>query len=958
MPSQRDIRAGRAYVELGVHDKLTRGLKRAQARLRAFGTAVTAVGRRLLTTGLAAAAPLGLATKRFAGFQDAMLAVRAVSGATRREFARLTDQAQALGRATSFTAQQVAEGMGSLGRAGFSAAEIRSAIPAVLDLARATRTELGQAADYAAGAVRAFGLAAGDTTRVADVLTATANHSAQTLDDLAESLKYAAPVAAAAGESIESTAQSLGVLANMGIRGSMAGTTIRQILLRLADPSVRQQLAGLGVAATDAAGNLRPLGDVLAEVGQAIGSMPTANRLGAVTALFDRRAVAGALKLAGSTGQIKALAEAIARSGDAAARTARMMDSGLGGAMRRMWSAAEGAALAVGGALAPNLRAAARHIQRIAGKVAEWVDANRGLVATIGRVVSGTVAAGAAMVAAGLAVKGLGLALSVASVPLSLAVTAVKGLAVALGAVLSPVGLVVTAVAALGAYVLYATGAAGKAIDWLGRRFGGLAGEARDTVAGVRDAMAAGDVASAARVLWAGVQVAWQRGVGALLDVWLTFKHGFLRLVYATWYGVLRVAEHVGHALAVAWVHTTGFLSHAWIDAWATIQTTTLNGASYVATAMHTVATAWSATTAFLREEWARYTGWIGPLWTRTVDIIIREWDRFTSIVGQLWRPVHRFLAWSLQTIRATWEAVWDSVVVRFACDRFVAMWRAAFENIQRAGEAAWSFLVRFAHAAVRAQGQMLGAMLRGFVAAARVLGPLAKPAIDAALAGAKQIAAIVERTNPAKTIANAKASANAAAAEARRGSAAIDTELAKRLDAIETEKAAALKAQAAEQKKRLADEDKRHTQRMAALDAEHTKAQADLDAERKRREGAAAKALADAQADLDAARTEAMYARYWALDAGGADAGGPGKLTDPKAILANLAAAGGPGETMRQQARASTRGTFNAAAGLFGFGGGTAAEKTARNTEAMQRDMARLRKDLGPVLAALSLYK
>ena len=189
-----------------------------------------------------------------------MLTVRAVTGATAEQFAVLTDQAKQLGRTTSFTAKQVAEGMTSLGRAGFKPAEIQAAIPAVLNLARATGTELGQAADYAANSIRAFGLSASDTTRVADVLTATANNSAQTVDDLAESLKYAAPVAADAGESIESTSKALGVLANMGIKGSMAGTTIRQMFIRLADPGVQKTLAGLGIAAVDAAGNLPPPG--------------------------------------------------------------------------------------------------------------------------------------------------------------------------------------------------------------------------------------------------------------------------------------------------------------------------------------------------------------------------------------------------------------------------------------------------------------------------------------------------------------------------------------------------------------------------------------------------------------------------------------------------------------------------------------------------------------------------
>ena len=72
--------------------------------------------------------------------------VKAVTGSTQKQFAALTDQAKLLGRTTSFTATQVAEGMTSLGRAGFKPEEIQAAIPAVLNLARATGTGTRDAA--------------------------------------------------------------------------------------------------------------------------------------------------------------------------------------------------------------------------------------------------------------------------------------------------------------------------------------------------------------------------------------------------------------------------------------------------------------------------------------------------------------------------------------------------------------------------------------------------------------------------------------------------------------------------------------------------------------------------------------------------------------------------------------------------------------------------------------------
>ena len=93
---------------------------------------------------------------------------------------------------------------------------------------------------------------------------------AQTLEDLGESMKYVAPIAEEYGMSLEQTAKSVGALANMQIKGSMAGTSMRQIMLRLADPAVQKQLRAAGVEAMDAANNLRPVGDILLELGQAM----------------------------------------------------------------------------------------------------------------------------------------------------------------------------------------------------------------------------------------------------------------------------------------------------------------------------------------------------------------------------------------------------------------------------------------------------------------------------------------------------------------------------------------------------------------------------------------------------------------------------------------------------------------------------------------------------------------
>ena len=125
MATAQGIRAGRAYVELGASmDKLNRDLTQAQQRLNAWSSGA----RSAMISAFAIATPVALATKTFAEFDDQMRLVQAVTGATGAQFEKLTEQAKELGRTTSWTAAEAAQGMISLGRAGFKSDEIEASI--------------------------------------------------------------------------------------------------------------------------------------------------------------------------------------------------------------------------------------------------------------------------------------------------------------------------------------------------------------------------------------------------------------------------------------------------------------------------------------------------------------------------------------------------------------------------------------------------------------------------------------------------------------------------------------------------------------------------------------------------------------------------------------------------------------------------------------------------------------
>ena len=436
MSLSSNIRAGAAYVEVTAEtSKLHRNLTAAQVQLQSFGKSCTAIGKDILMLSGAMAAPLALSLKSFAGFDDQMRLVQAVTQATEADLRSLTKTGQRLGRDTSYTAQQAAEAMVALGRMGFAPAEIQASIDAVLNLARATGTELADAGNIAANAMRIFGIEASKMTDVSDILTVATNSSAQTLTDLFEGLKMGGPQAKAAGESIQETAASLAVLANMGIKGSLAGTALRKSFSQFTKVKVQDQLRAVGVETVDANGNLRKMADIMRDVGKVMSTMPSAEKLAFAEDIFDIRGSLAGLTLGANTDQLDAMLAKLRDVEGVAAKTAGAMDAGLGGSFRLLLSAIEGVMNATAEALTGTLQPLIDKITAIINAITLWVEANVGLVTAFAIAVAGAAGLGVALIAIGLAAKGAAAGIAVVQTTLK-GFAFIQGLCVAQGTTL------------------------------------------------------------------------------------------------------------------------------------------------------------------------------------------------------------------------------------------------------------------------------------------------------------------------------------------------------------------------------------------------------------------------------------------------------------------------------------------------------------------------------------------
>ena len=248
---------------------------------------------RTILAGGAALIVAGFPLKEAAEFEKQMALVKGITQATDDQYKALTDSAIQMARETVFSATQAAEAMTTLAKAGFSVYEIMTVLPSVMHLAAAAGTSVAEAADVAANTLHGFGLAAESFSHVADVIAYSANFSNASITGMADSFKYVAPAARAAGMGIDETGAALAVLANAGIRGSMAGTTLRMMLLRLADVSggFADKLDELGVRAYDTSGKMRNFVDIMEDLHRANVD------IGQIGGVFTARSAAGAAAL-------------------------------------------------------------------------------------------------------------------------------------------------------------------------------------------------------------------------------------------------------------------------------------------------------------------------------------------------------------------------------------------------------------------------------------------------------------------------------------------------------------------------------------------------------------------------------------------------------------------------------------------------------------------------------------
>lgn len=339
----------------------TRGMRQAAeetSSLAGHGAAVSAA----LVAGFAVAAASA------AKFDKALSNVRAVSGASTKEMAKLRAAALEAGKSTSYTATEAADAEAELARAGVSVADITGgALKGSLALAASGQLDLAEAATVSAQAMNTFGLKGKDVGHIADLLSAGANKSAADVHGLGEALRQGGLLAHQTGLSIEDTVGVLSAFADHALIGSDAGTSLKTMLQRLTPQSkeAEQMMQRLGFTAYDSTGKFVGLSELAQRLKTSFGKLTPEARNAAMATIFGSDAVRGATILyeLGAKGVNKYTA-AVDDQG-AAARMASVQNDNLVGDLERLRGAIETALIEGGSAANGALRGLTQTITRL-----------------------------------------------------------------------------------------------------------------------------------------------------------------------------------------------------------------------------------------------------------------------------------------------------------------------------------------------------------------------------------------------------------------------------------------------------------------------------------------------------------------------------------------------------------------------------------------------------------------
>lgn len=564
-------------------------------------------GKKLLPVTATVTALGTVSVKTAADFESSMSKVAAVSGATGSDLEALSKKAREMGSKTKFSASEAAEAMNYMAMAGWKTEDMLSGIEGVMNLAAASGEDLATTSDIVTDALTAFGLSAQDSGHFADVLAAASSNANTNVSMMGETFKYAAPIAGALGFSVEDTAEAIGLMANAGIKGSQAGTSLRTIMTNLSgDVKIcGQNIGEVTIATTNADGSMRDLSDILADCRVAFSGLSESEQAAAAEALVGKNAMSGFLALMNaSEGDIDKLSGAIDNCNGAAQNMADIMNDNLEGQLTILKSQLQELAISFGEILLPAVKKIVGWIQGFINVLNSLPDGVKETIVTIALIAA---ALGPVLIIVGKVISAIGTIMTI--IPkLAGVINAAKGVIAAFNAVCAanPYVLIIAAIVALVAAFIYL---------W--------------------------NNCEEFRQFWIDL---WEGIKEIAIAVWEALKEFFK----AAWEFIKTTAETVWNAIA-------GFFTGLWEGIKNTF-TTVVNAISTFLTTM------WNTIKTVAETVWNAISTFFTTIWNGIKTVVTTVVTAISSFLTTAWNAIKTTISTVLNTIKSVFETIWNAI--------------------------------------------------------------------------------------------------------------------------------------------------------------------------------------------------------------------------------------------------------------------------------------------------------
>lgn len=608
----------------------------APSRAEAIGSGMQQAGGSMVAAGTSLTAAVTVPLAVFAKFaldvgtqyDEAMSMLQVATSATAQEMERAAQVAVQLGAdmdLPSTSAANAALAMLELGKAGMSIEQSMAAAKGVLQLAAAANIDEARAAEIASNALNTFGLAAGESARVSDLLAASANASSAEISDVAAAMQQAGLVFKNANIPLEDLVASIAMMANAGVKGGDAGTSLKTMVQRLTAPTkeARKELDHLIGGVYDGQGKLKSYHQLISELAPALGKMSEEQRNAALQTVFGQDAMRAALVIFGQGADAYDKMKAAVTQQGAAAEMAAARTKGLGGAWKGLVSQVETFALLVYNRFKGPLETAVRAVADVVGQLAErfnsFAAAHPNIVLVAGAFLALVASVGPALVALGGVVMAIGGIIG--------SVLAAKAAILALGGVMATLALAGKVILALAAvFAVVAAAAVALYAAWQSN-LGGIREFTFEVVGALRDA--------------------FNSGLQFIRELWAKYGEQIKATAEAVWNAVAAVVTSVVSAV-VSFARENFGLLVAWVrENWPlikqTIETVLRAVGSFVQVQL-------AALLAFWRAHGEQITTVVSAAWLVVRTVVRAGLDAVLSVVKVV-----------MQIINNDWSGAWET---------------------------------------------------------------------------------------------------------------------------------------------------------------------------------------------------------------------------------------------------------------------------------------------------------